>query len=171
MKTWKRVTIMINLMDLPMEFDAEEMKWEINVYKYLQNVPKNKDTEELIKILNYTPDLRIYIQGDKNNADPFYMEMAKKILEDIEKYKDKSIKKVFEWMKLDKRIKEVDFGINVINFSDLVYGCQGTFGYQEKTEGFTMVLGIPNDEYYGYMEIIVKYNKSGWPKGIELMFN
>jgi hypothetical protein len=147
------------------------MKWEINVYKYLQNVPKNKDVEELIKALNYKPDLRIYIQGDKNNADPFYMGMAKTILKDIEKYKDKSIKTIFEWMKLDKRIKKEDFGMDVINFSDFVYGCQGTWGYQEKMEGFTMVLGITNDEYYGYMEIVIKYDESGWTKGIELMFN
>ncbi|MDR1240194.1 MAG: hypothetical protein LBK27_08765 [Treponema sp.] len=162
---------MINLMDLPMEFDTEKMRWEINVYKHLQNVPKNKDIEESIKTLNYKPNLRIYIQGDKNNAEPFYMELAKTILKDIEKYKDKSIKKIFEWMKLDKRIKKDDFWIDVINFSDLVYGCQGAFGYKEKMKGFTMVLSITNDEYYGYMEIIIKYTKSGWPKGIELMFN
>ena len=99
------------------------------------------------------------------------MEMAKTILNDLEKYKEKSIKEIFEWINLDKRIKKEDFGIDTITFADFVYGCQGTFGYKENMQGFTMVLGITNDEYYGYMEIIIKYTENGWPKGMELLFN
>jgi hypothetical protein len=66
---------------------------------------------------------------------------------------------------LIKKIRKEDFGIDSINFSNYIYGNKGSF------EGFTMTLGIPGDDYYGYMEFIIKYTPEGWPKGMELMFN
>jgi hypothetical protein len=153
---------MIDFTDLPMEFNTD--KWEINIRNYIKNTPQSKKTEELAQI--FDGGASIYIQGDKNGVDSFYMEMAKSVWNDIKKYKERSIKEILDWIKLERRVKNEDFCLQSIDFSDFIYGYKGTF------EGFAMTFWIANDDDYGYMALIAKYAEDvGWPIGIEIMFN
>jgi hypothetical protein len=156
---------MIILFDLPMDFDAIKMKWLISISKYFQDTPKNMETDELKRKLNYSNGLCVYIQGNQDGVSKEYMELSNLIWKDIEKYINISIDKIFEWIKFEKRIRKEYLRIEILDFSDFNYGYKGTWN------GFTMIFGIPGDYYYGYMDIIIKFTKDGWPKEMELMFN
>jgi hypothetical protein len=58
------------------------------------------------------------IQGDLNGISEYYMKLAKSVYNDIEKYRDISIKKISEWIKLDDKIKKEDFIRDSINCSN-----------------------------------------------------